>query len=79
MSINNKIKLLLLITVMLPSMLMASVPAEVSELVSEMKELGASCRGGVSKELGVFIVGIGRAKYRPGAINRCREVAEMNA
>jgi len=59
--------------------LRADVPAEISALVAEMKEAGASVRCCASKDGGIFLVGIGRSQYRPGAINRCREVAEINA
>jgi len=58
---------------------MADVPAPVAQLLPEMREVGASVRGGADAELGVYFVGIGRSRYRPGAINRCREVAQANA
>jgi len=56
-----------------------SIPERVSALVSEMRETGASVRGGVSSDIGVYLVAIGRARYRDGAVNLCREVAEINA
>jgi len=57
----------------------ASVPEEVAALVPEMRESGASVRGGMSKTLGIYLVGIGRSRYRPGSVDRCREVAQANA
>ena len=65
--------------VLSPSASRGDVPAPVVELLKEMRETGATVRGGVSPELGVFIVGIGRARYRPGAVGRCREVAQLHA
>ena len=45
----------------------AEVPQPVSALIAEMRETGSTVRGGVSPELGLFIVGIGHARYRePG-------------
>ena len=55
------------------------IPVPVSELLDEMQETGASVRSGVSPELGVFIVGIGRARFRANAVSRSRDVAQLHA
>ena len=57
----------------------AAIPPEVQSLVSEMTEAGGTVRAGFSKELGVFVVGIGHARYRSGAVEKSRELAELNA
>ena len=56
-----------------------TVPKPVWDLLAEMKECGASVRGGYDSSIGVFFVGIGRTCYRPGAVNKSREIAQMNA
>ena len=63
----------------LASCCLAEVPAEIESLVSEMRETGATVRSGSSSELGVYFVGIGRSRYRSGAVSRSREVAQANA
>ena len=64
---------------LMPSLLLAAPPVEVVRLVTEMRETGGLCRGGVSRELGVFVVGVGRARYRDSDIAYSREIAEINA
>ncbi len=72
-----------IVFVSLMSGFMASVafaaPAPILELLTEMRECGATVRGGYDKDLGVFIVGIGRTRYRPGAIEKSREIALLQA
>jgi len=58
---------------------MANTPECVSNLIAEMKEVGSTVRCVSSKSDGIFVVGIGRSKYRPGAVNRSRETAQINA
>ena len=58
---------------------MAAVPQPVADLISEMRETGATVRGGVSPELGLFVVGIGHARYREDDVSLSREIAEANA
>ena len=64
---------------LLPGVLMAEVPHPVAELAKEMRETGATCQGGVAKDLGIFIVGIGHARYKENDIAYSREIAEINA
>lgn len=59
--------------------LLFGMPIEVSRLVSEMRETGSTCRAGVSSELGVFVVGVGKARYRENDLAYSREIAEINA
>ncbi len=59
--------------------LLFGMPTEVSRLVSEMRETGSTCRAGVSSELGVFVVGVGKARYRENDLAYSREIAEINA
>ena len=56
-----------------------AVPEPVSALLKEMQSSGSTIQSGYSPELGVYMVGIGRARFRPGALERCREVARMHA
>lgn len=63
----------------LAEVIVAEAPAFVTELTAEMRELGASVRGGCSKEDGIFIVGIGTARYRDDDVALSREIAEANA
>lgn len=56
-----------------------SIPVPVSGLLAEMRETGASVRGGYDSDLGVFVVGIGRTRYRHGALGKSREIARMHA
>lgn len=74
-----KINLSCVMALGLQTLAMASVPDSVSALVQEMRDAGASVRCATAQDGGVFLVGIGRSKYRPGAINRSREVAQVNA
>ena len=64
---------------LLPGVLTAKVPHPVAELTKEMRETGATCQGGVAKDLGIFIVGIGHARYKENDIAYSREIAEINA
>ena len=64
---------------LVPALLWAETPAEVVRLSAEMRETGALCRGGVSKDLGFFIVGIGHSRYREDDRDYSREIAEINA
>lgn len=57
----------------------AEVPQPVSALIAEMRETGSTVRGGMSPELGLFIVGIGHARYREDDVSLSREIAEANA
>ena len=57
----------------------ADVPQPVAALIAEMRETGSTVRGGVSPELGIFIVGIGHARYREDDVSLSREIAEANA
>ena len=57
----------------------AEIPAPVVNLVAEMRETGSTVQGGVSKDIGVFIVGIGHARYREDDVSLSREIAEANA
>ena len=57
----------------------AEVPRPVSALIAEMRETGSTVRGGMSPELGLFIVGIGHARYREDDVSLSREIAEANA
>ena len=59
--------------------LFADVPAPIAAAVAEMKETGGGVRAGVAPDLGVYIVAAGRSRYRPGALARCRELAQVNA
>ena len=59
--------------------ILADVPQPVAALISEMREAGATVRGGVSSELGFFIVGIGHSRYREDDVPLSREIAEANA
>jgi len=56
-----------------------AVPGGLDATVREMREMGVSVRGGVLPECGVYFVAIGRSRFRPGAVNRSREVAYANA
>lgn len=56
-----------------------SIPGPISEILSEMRETGATVRGGYNSDLGVFLVGIGRTRYRHGAVSKSREIAQMHA
>ena len=58
---------------------LAAVPKPVAELVAEMRETGSTVQGGVSPDLGLFIVGIGHARYREDDVSLSREIAEANA
>ena len=58
---------------------LAAVPKPVAELVAEMRETGFTVQGGVSPDLGLFIVGIGHARYRDDDVSLSREIAEANA
>ena len=58
---------------------LAEVPKPVAELVAEMRETGSTVQGGVSPDLGLFIVGIGHARYREDDVSLSREIAEANA
>ena len=58
---------------------LAAVPKPVAELVAEMRETGSTVQGGVSPDLGLFIVGIGHARYRDDDVSLSREIAEANA
>ena len=55
------------------------VPPEVQKVAAELKSSGAAVRSGVSKDLGVFLVGVGRTQYRRGAVNKCRQIARTYA
>ena len=57
----------------------ADVPQPVAALIAEMRETGSTVRGGVSPELGLFIVGMGHARYREDDVSLSREIAEANA
>jgi len=57
----------------------ADVPPPVAALIAEMRETGSTVRGGVSPELGLFVVGIGHARYREDDVSLSREIAEANA
>lgn len=57
----------------------AEVPQPVAALIAEMRETGSTVRGGVSPELGLFVVGIGHARYREDDVSLSREIAEANA
>lgn len=63
----------------LAEVVVAEVPAFVTDLMSEMRERDASVRCGGSKEGGFFIVGIGTARYRDDDVALSREIAEANA
>lgn len=68
----------LIVGVALPGMSEA-LPPEVQETVNEMRESGASARVGFSKGSGLFVIGVGHSRFRPGAIGRCRELARAEA
>lgn len=53
-------------------------PAEIKDLVAEMRESGADVRAGYSRELGVYVVGIGTAEIK-GSKDVAREKAKVNA
>ena len=55
------------------------VPPEVQKVAAELKSSGAAVRSGVSKDLGVFLVGVGRTQYKRGAVNKCRQIARTYA
>lgn len=55
------------------------IAAEVQKTILRACKVGASVDVGESKDCGVFIVGVGRAEFRPGAVSRCREIAEKRA
>lgn len=59
--------------------LAAELSEEVRQVIIQATRAGASVEVGESKDCGVFIVGVGRAEFRPGAVNRCREIAEKRA
>ena len=59
--------------------LASGIPQFVSSLLAEMRETGATVRGGSNSDLGVFLVGIGRTRYRHGAVGKSREIAQMHA
>ena len=63
----------------LAKVVVAEVPAFVTDLMAEMRERDASVRCGGSKEGGFFIVGIGTARYRDDDVALSREIAEANA
>lgn len=76
----NKLRSRMCLLVMVINICSAfAIPQECSDLVAEMRETGASVRCGYTKDGGLILVGIGRSKYRSGAINRSREVAQINA
>ena len=56
-----------------------AVPPEVQKLAQELKTSGASVRIGASRDLGVFLVGIGRTRYNREAVDKCREIARTCA
>ena len=58
---------------------LADVPKPVADLIAEMRETGSTVRGGVSPDLGLFVVGIGHARYREDDVSLSREIAEANA
>jgi len=64
---------------LVPSLLLAEPPVEVMRLAAEMRETGGLCRGGATRELGLFVVGVGRARYRENDLAYSREIAEINA
>lgn len=55
------------------------IAAEVQKTILRACKVGASVDVGESIDCGVFIVGVGRAEFRPGAVSRCREIAEKRA
>ena len=59
--------------------LAAGLSEEVRQVIIHATRAGASVEVGESKDYGVFLVGVGRAKFRPGAVSRCREIAEKRA
>ena len=67
------------VSLLLPVLLWGEPPAEVQQLVAEMRTTGSPCRGGFSQELGFFVVGIGRTRYRENDRDYSREIAEIDA
>lgn len=59
--------------------LACELAAEVRQTILRACKAGALVEVGESKDCGVFIVGVGRAEFRPGAVSRCREIAEKRA
>lgn len=57
----------------------SGIPQCISSLLAEMRETGATVRGGYNSAHGVFLVGIGRTRYRHGAVSKSREIAQMHA
>ena len=56
-----------------------SCPADVLALIGEMRQTGGEVRAGYTPETGLFLVGVGHSTYKRGAINKCREVARLDA
>lgn len=59
--------------------LFGDVSPEVEKLIAEMKESGASVRTLIKGSQGLVMVGIGRTQYKRGAVNKCREIARIEA
>ena len=59
--------------------LFGDVSPEVEKLIVEMKESGASVRTLIQGGQGLVMVGIGRTQYKRGAVNKCREIARVEA
>lgn len=78
-SMEKRAIILLASIVCVGAVIGADLPDDVRQLCNKVAVAGSSVEVGESKDCGVFIVGVGRAEFRPSDVGRCREIAEKKA